>query len=550
MGVIGPEAPPLEDGRTANRIDGRTGRLLEVAAWIAFAATFLAQAVSIMRVDGSTLLASTPDDVYYYLEIARHIARGDGFTFDGIHRTNGFHIAWQLLLVPLASFVADDVTLLKAVLVLALALILIASWLVVRLVARIVGVPLAVIAATAVLHVNVISGPWLNGMESPVVVLALALLATALLAFVSDPTHLRAALTGLACVGCVLARFDMAAIVWIVPIAMVLRFRSWSTVVWWAVGFVGLALPVGLWWLWLWGPHLLTTSATVKNYWVGDYMTQQYGGRLTAAALRAYLDLVRNYASSVVRGFTQTPWSIPRLVIPAVIAIIGAYGAWVGRRLLRLSPAAWVLAVVTVLATVKVFLDIFTAPMWALTWYAAPQRFYLPLAIVVLGFVGLRRMAGTKLILGAVMLVPYLLLVVPLGISSDPKSIVKAGDWQSADNEAADWLLENGPPGQYGAWDAGLLGYRLDGRHTVVNMDGLVNDYDYARVVTNKGSLKDQIRASGVDVMINFIDDETLRSEFACATVLWRTPQTIFPDDPLMPPNEGRVYVLDVTGCR
>ncbi len=43
----------------------------------------------------------TLDDGYYYLEIARHIARGDGFTFDGQNPTNGFHPLWQFLLVPI-----------------------------------------------------------------------------------------------------------------------------------------------------------------------------------------------------------------------------------------------------------------------------------------------------------------------------------------------------------------------------------------------------------------------------------------------------------------
>ncbi|KAF5434560.1 hypothetical protein C5S36_04825 [Candidatus Methanophagaceae archaeon] len=40
------------------------------------------------------------DDGYYYLEIARNISSGNGITFDGINRTNGFHPLWQAMLVP------------------------------------------------------------------------------------------------------------------------------------------------------------------------------------------------------------------------------------------------------------------------------------------------------------------------------------------------------------------------------------------------------------------------------------------------------------------
>src|SRR5215510_10767994 len=42
----------------------------------------------------------TQDDGYYYLQIARHLASGDGSTFDGMHPTNGYHPLWLLCLVP------------------------------------------------------------------------------------------------------------------------------------------------------------------------------------------------------------------------------------------------------------------------------------------------------------------------------------------------------------------------------------------------------------------------------------------------------------------
>jgi hypothetical protein len=41
------------------------------------------------------------DDAFYYYKIARNVAAGRGFTFDGIHPTNGFHPLWLFLLVAL-----------------------------------------------------------------------------------------------------------------------------------------------------------------------------------------------------------------------------------------------------------------------------------------------------------------------------------------------------------------------------------------------------------------------------------------------------------------
>jgi hypothetical protein len=40
-----------------------------------------------------------PDDVYFYLEIARRIAAGEGSTFDGIRPTNGYHPLWMAVCV-------------------------------------------------------------------------------------------------------------------------------------------------------------------------------------------------------------------------------------------------------------------------------------------------------------------------------------------------------------------------------------------------------------------------------------------------------------------
>jgi len=41
------------------------------------------------------------DDAFYYFVPARNIAAGNGFTFDGIARTNGFHPLWMFILIPI-----------------------------------------------------------------------------------------------------------------------------------------------------------------------------------------------------------------------------------------------------------------------------------------------------------------------------------------------------------------------------------------------------------------------------------------------------------------
>jgi hypothetical protein len=61
--------------------------------------------VGVIAVAGSLrdrLLQFIPDDAFYYFAIARRISLGQGSTFDGISRTNGYHPLW-LLVLSLAS---------------------------------------------------------------------------------------------------------------------------------------------------------------------------------------------------------------------------------------------------------------------------------------------------------------------------------------------------------------------------------------------------------------------------------------------------------------
>lgn len=59
--------------------------------------------------DQDTLVRTIPDDAFYYLQTARHIAAGDGSTFDGLHPTNGYHPLWMLTLVPFSVIAQDSV---------------------------------------------------------------------------------------------------------------------------------------------------------------------------------------------------------------------------------------------------------------------------------------------------------------------------------------------------------------------------------------------------------------------------------------------------------
>lgn len=51
------------------------------------------------------------DDAFYYFKTAQNIVEGQGISFDGIARTNGFHPLWMILMVPVFSLASLDLIL-------------------------------------------------------------------------------------------------------------------------------------------------------------------------------------------------------------------------------------------------------------------------------------------------------------------------------------------------------------------------------------------------------------------------------------------------------
>jgi hypothetical protein len=122
-----------------------------------------------------SIIGTTADDMFYYLEIARNLAEGRGPTFDGETMTNGWHPLWMGMLV-LLRWIAGSSTELQVHL--ALSILAIASaatgaalW---RVGGRLGG-PLAGLAALSFWILQ----PWtaqitLSGVEAPLATAALA----------------------------------------------------------------------------------------------------------------------------------------------------------------------------------------------------------------------------------------------------------------------------------------------------------------------------------------------------------------------------------------
>ncbi len=91
-------APTVESSYTSRGRHALIAALTTLAALAWFGPYY---SLSLLRLidDWSTLPIA--DDAFYFLQIARHMADGNGPTFDGVHPTSGFQPLWQYVLAAL-----------------------------------------------------------------------------------------------------------------------------------------------------------------------------------------------------------------------------------------------------------------------------------------------------------------------------------------------------------------------------------------------------------------------------------------------------------------
>ena len=73
-------------------------RLLLLGSLLAIV-VILSLSLDVLFLDCHVFADALVDDSFYYSQIARQVAMGHGFTFDGLHRTNGFQPLWLFLLI-------------------------------------------------------------------------------------------------------------------------------------------------------------------------------------------------------------------------------------------------------------------------------------------------------------------------------------------------------------------------------------------------------------------------------------------------------------------
>ena len=437
------------------------------------------------------------DDAFYYFQIAYHLAEGKFSTFDGgITQTNGYHPVWLLLITPF-YWIFDKETALFAIKALeimliagAVALIAVAAWL-----ARLPWYLLF-----ALLPILYRQNALFQGLEAAAALFMLGLLFLALLLYARNPERWAWLLAAVA-FALPWVRLEYIAISLTATAALLIM--EWSKQ----------ERPAGT----SWRATLFSTSARTFAPTISAvagiliyfaYNKLVFGGivPVSGATKRAWsqarfeeqggYNLTQNFREVVqIPAFDYELLTALAICAGFLLALVW----WLAGRsrsredwlLLAFLVGVFSLAVGHLAKFVQTVLQVHPS-YGGYTWYFVPAYLMLALVVPVVCYVAihfLRRFLGPRSALAAngvsvvIVVVGAVLLFTEADFTGpfrwvDGKSQSAHREWEVTSYLGMQVANRALPPDSViGAWDAGAIGYFS--AFPVVNLDGLVNSYDY-----------------------------------------------------------------------
>lgn len=468
------------------------------------------------------------DDAYYYLQPARNLLAGHGYSFDGEKRTNGVQPLWAVLAIGVVALISDPMAAGRALVILGGACWIFAGVLLYRLLAR--WSPAAgLLAASAWLMTALVNRLAFQGMENGLH----ALLLVAIVTVVVDRMVRRREcgawrfwLTlGLLLGLITLARVDSGLLALLMGAAVLcglvradggsgLAFRPWSALL---LAMPGALLVGGLVVLnQLYFGSAMPVSGRVKLLLESQWgapggplaLLAQHGRLLYDLSTHALTDQVSAAASVWLQVSGLERWLSRGL---AVCVPIGLLLLVVGRRaLLAHAPPAlrWALAAVALFIGLRSLIYALQLPHFTpyCTWYFGPDLLLLCTAYAIAAIAILRLAGGTRGCGEGVLAAPAaLLLAAPLILASVGPAIrpPAAAGLPSPFLRASEWMNERLPVGsKVGAFSAGIVSWHAP-RQQIINLDGLMNDRQYMLDYLKPGRVHQYV----LDREIEFIAD-------------------------------------------
>ena len=441
-----------------------------------------------------------PDDAYYYFQIARNLAAGQFSTFDGgITVTNGYHPVWLFLITPLYWVFESDEAL-EAVKALEIGLLAggVALVAVAARLARLPWILLAFVPLALSQH-----GGLVAGMEASARLFSYGLLFAFLGGYARNPERWKWPLAGVAFVLPWVRLEDLAVAMAVTATLLLLEVRSLRGG---RAASAALPGPVDSWTSLPALRPFLAAAASLPVYCA--YQILIFGGPVpvSGAVKRAYSQVMwaRDGGYDFMRSFRETvafeafdSEALAAVEICAYLLIL----LWIGR-----SRDDW-LATVFLLGAFGLAVG-HLATFWHFVlnlhfaelvshWYYTSARLMMAILIPVRCYVGIcliRKFVVPKLprmaeasVLGVVMLGLAMQVladsprVVKRTAHKNPLQVAETigkrnhGHLNYFDVQIMNRLLPSGSV--VGVWNAGEIGYYS--RFPVVNLDGLVNSYDF-----------------------------------------------------------------------
>ena len=470
--------------------------ILFIAAILAYGAAFAAYMLT--RFDLFNLIRDvSEDDAFYYFQIAYNLAEGKFSTFDGgITRTNGYHPLWLFVITPFYWALDKEAALFA---IKAFEIMLVAGGVaLIAVAARLARLPWILLFALLPMFYGIHS--MILGLEAALALFMLALLFLAVMLYARSPARWKWLPVAVA-FALPWVRLEYIAISLAATGALCLVELSWRD------------KPLGASWRELTRtlsrlqalPSLLAAIAGILVYFAYNQLV--FGGIIpvSAATKRAWSQARWNEGGySLLQNFQDTlqifAFDYELLVALAICACFLIIW-WFARRSRSRDDwltLAFLLCVFSLAAGhlakfAQTVLTVHPAePLWP--WYFVPA--YLMMALVVpIGcyiavycirhFIAPMWHIAANILIAGVVVGGAVFLLTAVGFSQPFRLVDRASDTPTNPDEwsaavYAGTLVTNRllPEGSViGSWDAGVIGYFS--RHPVVNLDGLVNSYDY-----------------------------------------------------------------------
>ncbi|HWL94985.1 MAG TPA: hypothetical protein VNT79_15805 [Phycisphaerae bacterium] len=466
------------------------------------------------------------DDACYYYVIAKNIVAGQGATFDGVSRTNGFHPLW--LGVCTAVFAAaggNDAIALRTIYGIQWSLYVASAVGVGILARRSIGPMSALISALVFLQLPTISGSLLSGMETTLAV-ALVVAAFCLFDLIVNKNHSPEARTtagrhrillAIATAAASLARLECALLI---PVLMYglgwdRRCNSGPKFSMKAILIFGAASVVPL------VTYLLFSSVYFGSSSPVSGLIKRAGALATANALVQsgdYLGLLDRVFQlrTPSDGLTailasQLGFTLPAIVIRALGYLL-LLGPLVVLHFQRSSQAGslYLLFLFSALLVLAGKLLFYGRPLPA--YYLVPLFASYPIAICVMAkaltsSVSFPAWPTMCRFSAAIAVLLLLVSAARLQWHRQHQILTHRDGYHDSVYAAAKWLEKNTHPRETAAaWNAGIIGF-YSGRR-VVNLDGYVNSVSFAKSITsNPSSLPALIDKQHINVLIDRISE-------------------------------------------